>query len=53
MERSTALNKYLKASCRNPLAEAPRTVVPEDNNFCNGMEGEVMADKLIIYGKVG
>ena len=54
MERSTALNKNLKASCRqSPWRDAPQTLVPEDNYFCNWMEGELMADKLIIYGKVG
>jgi len=36
-----------------PWCDAPQTLVPEDNYFCNWMEGELMADKLIIYGKVG
>jgi len=28
-------------------------IVPEENYFCNWMESALMADKLIIYGKVG
>ena len=45
--------KFKGALPQYPWREAPRMIVPEEYYFCNWMESALMADRIIIYGKVG
>lgn len=46
-------HKFKGVLPQSPWCRDPQALVLEDNHFCNCKEGELMADKLIIYGKVG